>query len=119
MITQIFLLLLHLLQCDCLRNILNDSAHQVDGAASPSDSDNRKNSSHIFTDRKKHAIIPSRRIGNLCFHPFRLTLFREKFHPITLPLDILIAPLVDRLDVSSVFFNIISILRIIIAANRT
>ena len=27
-------------------------------------------------DRKKHAIIPSRRIGNLCFHPFRLTLFR-------------------------------------------
>ena len=110
MIAEIFLLLLHFLQRDRLRDIREKCPHKIKRAASSVDSRNCQDSSRVLRDLAEYTIAVRSRICDLCLHPLRLFFLRKQFQAVSLPLHIFGTPLIDHFDVTLLFFNIISVL---------
>ena len=114
MITEILLLLLHLMQGDRLRNIRKDRTHQIERASAAVHPRHRHDRRHIITDLAEYAIRVRSGIRDLLLEPFRLLFRGHELQAVALPFYILGAPLIDGFNIALLFFNIISVLCIIV-----
>ena len=113
-IAQIFLLLLHLLECDRLRDIRNQRTHQVQVASAPVDSHDCQDRRGVFIQLLKNTVAVRGRICDLLLHPLRLLIRRQHLELVPLPRHIFSAPFIDGHHVIKFFLDIISVLCIVV-----